>query len=156
MALTGFSFPHSRMSSSLRSLPIFERPKRDCIFSEVSGVKGHRRTEIILSDSTIWNMTVDKTLAAGIQSDFIDEVGNIVAFTQFDTFKLVVDSQLLDGNYKIVASEGENTIEMIFNDGTVETWSIMITEGKVTALVDDEGTQYTQKDQLEVERQIED
>lgn len=93
----------------------------------------------------------DEPITAGTQTNFLDEVGNIVAFTQFGTFKLVIDDKLVTGNYKVVTSDGTNTIEMEFDDGAVETWSIVITEGKVVGVVDDEGTQYTQADRLEAQ-----
>ena len=96
-------------------------------------------------------LDVDEPLVAGTQSDFVDEAGNIVAFTQFGTFKLVVDDKLIEGNYNVIVDEEGNAIEMTFDDGEVETWTIVITEGRVTALVNDEGTKYTQQDQLEVE-----
>ena len=97
------------------------------------------------------DIDVEEPVAAGTQTNFLDEAGNLVAFTQFGTFKLIIDDKLVEGNYKVVTSEGENTIEMEFDDGAVETWSIVITEGKVVGVVDDEGTQYTQADRLEAQ-----
>jgi len=98
-------------------------------------------------------LDVDEPLVAGTQTDFIDEDGNIVAFTQFGTFKLVIDDNLVEGNYTVIVSTEGDSIEMTFDDGEIENWSIFIAEGKVNAVIDDEGTKYTQQDQLEVERQ---
>ena len=92
------------------------------------------------------NIDLDEPIAAGTQTNFVDEDGNIVAFTQFGTFKLIIEEELIEGNYDVITSEDENTVKMTFDDGTVETWSIVISEGKVTAVVDDEGTQYDQTD----------
>ena len=49
------------------------------------------------------DVDLDEPIAEGIQTNFVDEAGNLIAFTQFGTFKLVVDDELLEGNYNIVA-----------------------------------------------------
>lgn len=99
------------------------------------------------------DVNLDEPIAKGTQSNFIDEDGDLIAFTQFGTFKLIVNDQLVEGNYGINNTEDGDLMELTFEDGKVETWSIVVTEGKVTALIDEDGTQYTQQDQLELERQ---
>jgi len=104
------------------------------------------------ADSGFNEVDVDEPIAEGIQTNFIDEAGNLVAFTQFGTFKLVIDDQLIEGNYTIITTADGYSLEMTFDNGEVETWSIVITEGKPTAVVDDEGTEYTEADYMELDR----
>jgi hypothetical protein len=105
------------------------------------------------ADSGFSEVDVDEPIADGIQTNFIDQDANLVAFSQFGTFKLIVADQLVEGNYSISSTEDGYSLEMTFENGESKTWSIVITEGKVTTLIDDEGTQYTQQDLVDVGKQ---
>lgn len=103
-------------------------------------------------DSGFSEVEADESIKEGIKSNFIDQDGNLAAFTQFGTFKLVVDDQLVQGNYEIVSGQDGSSLVLTFENGEVETWSIVVSDGKVTAVIDDEGTEYTQEDYLELKR----
>jgi len=103
-------------------------------------------------DSGFNEVEADETIKEGIKSNFIDQDGNLAAFTQFGTFKLVVDDQLVQGNYEIVSGQDGSSLVLTFKNGEVETWGIVVSDGKVTAVIDDEGTEYTQEDYLELRR----
>jgi hypothetical protein len=104
------------------------------------------------ADSGSNTVDMDEPIADGIQANFIDKDANIVAFTQFGTFKLVIADQLVEGKYKIITTADGYSLDMTLDNGEVETWSIVITEGKPTAVVDDEGTQYTHQDYIDIDR----
>jgi hypothetical protein len=103
-------------------------------------------------DSGLSEVDADATIKEGIKSNFVDDAGNLVAFTQFGTFKLVIDDQLTEGNYGITTEEDGYHVELSFEDGQEESWSIVVTEGKVAEVVDEEGTQYVEIDEIDRRR----
>ena len=49
------------------------------------------------------------------------------------------------GTYKVKESEDGNSVTLEFDEGASETWGIMIADGKVVAVTNPDGEQYTKR-----------
>ena len=93
--------------------------------------------------------SLDEPVSEGIVGTFVEGVSTTdaegkktVAFVAEGTFEGDAWDASMSGKYEV--EEGEtNSVVLTFDDGTTETWSILIVSGEVCAIGSPGGDQYT-------------
>lgn len=73
------------------------------------------------------------------------EGGARVEFKADGTFEGDAWGRTRTGTYEVTESESGDSVVLNFDDGTTERWSVAITAGEVSAVVDKNGEQYIKK-----------
>lgn len=86
---------------------------------------------------------VDQPVSEGILGEFEADDGSSVSIYKDGTFVWMGPEagQDMEGSYEV----NEKKLTLTFGDGSTQTWSIAISNGKVAAVINPDGDQYTKK-----------